>query len=610
MPDIDFSRPLTDMQRKQLIMRAESINVNTLAGYVLAGQIDLDRDLPNLSAERRNVILKMRENQPNPAEQRQWRDIEALLPTLNTEQSVEQLQMLLRMLENYIRSWETERPNQNHVDDANQYYIRTEDAIRQKVAALEDADWQTIDFFSLDSLTEHLTKYPQTSHQQEIDDALWQLTDKESVAALKNYLTLLPNGCHQEEAQVVLKEVIGWQQAKDSGDIFAVDSYIHANPSSPFMQQAELLRLTLKQEEIKNMREDPNRYEVERLKTLLTDGIISENELYNAKVITPSVFETLMATDIRNDLPDIRKAIADSKPDCQEGYTDVFFFGVPSTGKTCVLMGLSRSQALRINLAHGGGDYAAALQQYTDAGITVPRTPGTFVTTLAATVSSQQRTDAFHKINLVEMSGEEFAFSIANNENHVFTFEDMGSGATELLKNNNRKVFFLVIDPTANVVRINRERITGYDEMTGKPIVELEWCVVNQRTILQKMVNLLENPANAEIMKKVDAIHIIITKSDMLGGPVEREERAFKIFQEKYRNDILEPLVELCQEYNINAPSKYHPKLYTFSLGTFYVGGIYEYDQTDSNRLVKAIRNSTEAIKKASLWERIKDTVN
>lgn len=239
MPDIDFSRPLTDMQRKQLIMRAESINVNTLAGYVLAGQIDLDRDLPNLSAERRNVILKMRENQPNPAEQRQWRDIEALLPTLNTEQSVEQLQMLLRMLENYIRSWETERPNQNHVDDANQYYIRTEDAIRQKVAALEDADWQTIDFFSLDSLTEHLTKYPQTSHQQEIDDALWQLTDKESVAAVKNYLTLLPNGCHQEEAQVVLKEVIGWQQAKDSGDIFAVDSYIHANPSSPFMQQGK-----------------------------------------------------------------------------------------------------------------------------------------------------------------------------------------------------------------------------------------------------------------------------------------------------------------------------------------------------------------------------------
>ena len=127
MPDIDFSRPLTDMQRKQLIMRAESINVNTLAGYVLAGQIDLDRDLPNLSAERRNVIVKMRASQPNPAEQRQWRDIEALLPTLNGQNSIEQLQMLLHMLESYIRRWEAERPNHNHVDDANQYYIRTED---------------------------------------------------------------------------------------------------------------------------------------------------------------------------------------------------------------------------------------------------------------------------------------------------------------------------------------------------------------------------------------------------------------------------------------------------------------------------------------------------
>lgn len=605
------------MQRKQLITRAESINVNTLAGYVLAGQIDLDRDLPKLSTERRNVIITMRQNQPNPAEQRQWRDIQALLPLLNTPitdpndpAATEQLQQLLRQLENYIRRWEAERPNQNHVDEANQYYIRTEDAIRAHQEAVEEADWQTIDFLSRASLTEYLQKYPQTTHKQDIDDSLWQLTDQEDVNDVKEYLRLLPDGAHQQEAHNILTEVTGWQQVKDTNDVFAVNDYIRDHPHSSFIQQAELLRLSLKQSEIKTMREDPNRYEVDRLKKLLTDKIISENELYNAKVITPSVFETLMTTDILNDLPDIRKAIASSKPDCQEGYTDVFFFGVPSTGKTCVLMGLSRSQALRINLAHGGGDYAAALQQYTDAGITVPRTPGTFVTTLAATVTSQQRTNAFHKINLVEMSGEEFAFSIANNEQHVFTFEDMGSGATNLLKNNNRKVFFLIIDPTANVVRINREHITSYDEMTGKPIVELEWCVVNQRTILQKMVNLLENPSNAEIMKKVDAIHIIVTKSDTLGGPVEREERAFKIFEEKYRSDILEPLVELCQEYNINAPTHFHPKLYTFSLGTFYVGGIYEYDQTDSNRLVKAIRNSTEAVKKSGFWDKLKDKVN
>ena len=273
-------------------------------------------------------------------------------------------------------------------------------------------------------------------------------------------------------------------------------------------------------------------------------------------------------------------------------------------------MGMSRSNSLHINLASGGGDYASALQQYTDVGVTVPRTPGTFVTTLEATISSRNDINSVHKINLVEMSGEEFAFGIANNPDHVFTFEEMGSGATQLLRNNNRKVFFLIIDPTANVVRINREIVDGYDEETGAPITHLEYCVVNQRTLIQKMVNLFETEGNRDIMKKVDSIHIIMTKSDTLGNPVEREEKALNIFNDKFGGDILEPLIDLCKECNINSNTNFSPKLYTFSLGTFYVGGLYEYEQTDSNRLVKAIKNSTRGAKKKTLWDKIKEVVN
>ena len=358
------------------------------------------------------------------------------------------------------------------------------------------------------------------------------------------------------------------------------------------------------------MRNNPNRYDVSRLMRLLNDGIATERELILAKVMTETILETLKNTDIGADLPNIRKAIDDSQAECKDGYTDVFFFGVPSTGKTCVLMGMSRSNSLHINLASGGGDYAATLQQYTDVGLTVPRTPGTFVTTLEGTISTRNEPGTVHKVNLVEMSGEEFAFGIASHPDHVFTFEDMGSGATQLLNNNNRKVFFLIIDPTANVVRINREITDGYDEETGEPIIHLEYCVVNQRTILQKMVNLLENPGNSDIMKKVDSIHIIMTKSDTLGDPIEREEKALKIFNDKIGGDILEPLIELCREYNINSNTQFCPKLYTFSLGTFYVGGLYEYDQTDSDRLVRAIKNSTQRTKKKTFWDKLKEVVN
>ena len=273
-------------------------------------------------------------------------------------------------------------------------------------------------------------------------------------------------------------------------------------------------------------------------------------------------------------------------------------------------MGLSRSNSLHINLASGGGDYAAALQQYTDVGVTVPRTPGTFVTTLDATISSIHEPEKVHKLNLVEMSGEEFAFGIANNPDKVYSFEDMGTGATALLKNDNRKVFFLIIDPTANVVRINREIIDGYDEEYGTPITRLEYCVVNQRTLIQKMVNIFQQEGNRDIMKKVDSIHIIMTKSDTLGNPVEREDKAINIFYDKFGGDILKPLKDLCKEYNINSNSNFSPKLYTFSLGTFYVGGLYEYEQTDSNRLVKAIKNSTQGTKTKTFWDKVKEILN
>lgn len=585
---------LTDLQRKQLISKINSININTALGYFQSGDITM-KDVPGISPDRKQYIEEQLNKMPNPMEQREWANLEPLLGNPSQE--------LLDSLTAYVRKWEGSRPANNHVDEAWQQY-------KMNAELIENADWGAVDPFSQTDLIGHLSKYPNTIHKIEIDDSVWGLVNKENVQEMQNYTTFFPRGLHTDEARALLNAIVEWNSVKNTNDVFTINDYVRNNPGTPFKQQAHIMIMGLKQEEIRLMKTCPNGYEVNRLIRLLNDNITSEQELINAKVMTATVLATLRDTNVNTDLPDIRKAIESSKAECLDGYTDVFFFGVPSTGKTCVLMGMSRSNSLNINLASGGGDYAAALQQYTDVGVTVPPTPGTFVTTLEATISSRANTVSVHKVNLVEMSGEEFAFGIANNPDHVFTFEDMGSGATELLRNNNRKVFFLIIDPTANVVRINREIVDGYDEETRTPIKHLEHCVVNQRTLIQKMVNLFQNKGNADIMKKVDSIHIIMTKSDTLGNAVEREEKAYKIFQEKFGGDILEPLIELCKEYTINTQTRFRPKLYTFSLGTFYVGGLYEYEQTDSNRLVKAIRNSTQGLKKKTWWDRLKETVN
>ena len=597
---------LTDLQRKKLIEGINSISINSIIKYIQIGDITLD-DVPHISAERKQYIIDQLNSMPNPVEQQEWQAIEMMLIQPSTE--------LVQKLSSYIARWDAGRPAGNHVELAKQKLPEIESQITLEAERAEQAEWDAVDPFSMTDLLGYLSKYPNTIHKSEIDDNLWNLVNQESVQDIQNYITMLPQGIHVREAQLILNAIVEWNNVKLTNDIFCVNDYIRNNPNTPFKNQAQVQLMGLKQQEIGMMRTNPNSYEVNRLLRLINDGIFSDHELINAKVMTETVLETLRNHDINADLPDIRQAIENSRAECKDGYTDVFFFGVPSTGKTCVLMGMSRSNSLHINLASGGGDYAAALQQYTDVGVTVPRTPGTFVTTLEATISSvSDQGGAVHKINLVEMSGEEFAFDIANNPDRIFTFEQMGSGATQLLKNDNRKVFFLIIDPTANVVRINREIVVqdGFDEDTGEPIThtDLQYCVVNQRTLIQKMVDLFTDPGNAEIMKKVDSIHIIMTKSDTLGNPVEREEKALNIFQQKFSGDILKPLIDLCEEYNINSRTNFHPNLYTFSLGTFYVGGLYEYEQTDSDRLVVAIKNSTQSVKKKSWWDRLKETVN
>lgn len=594
---------LNDLQKKQLIQREPTKSADYMLECIQKYENLSLKDFPNMESDKKDYIDKKLKSVPNPNEQKEWSNIVSMLGTPSQE--------LLNALNTYIRNWETSRPADNHVDDAWNEVSRVESALVQEQTQKEEADWNQVDTLSQTSLISYLKKYPKTVHKNEIDDSVWGLVDKENIPDIQNYLTIFPSGLHAREGKEILNAIVEWNNVKDTNDIFVINNYFRANPSSPFKQQMSILIAGLKQGEIAAMHNNPNNYEVSRLMKLLNDGIATERELIKANVITDNILKILRNPNINIDLPDIEKAIENSRAECSEGYTDVYFFGVPSTGKTCVLMGLSRAESLTIDTATGGGEYASALQEYTDAGVTVKRTPGTFVTTLDATICSPTNSNLSHKVNLVEMSGEEFAFQIAKNEDGVFSFEDMGTGATRLLMNGNKKVFFLIIDPTVDVIHIEREIVDGYDEETGKPIKRIEYAAANQRTIIQKMVDLFGKDENRDIMKNVDSIHIILTKADTLGNIIEREDKAYNLFKVKYSHDILKPkFLDLCKECNINSNTEFFPKLYTFSLGDFYVGGFYEYHPSDSNKLVTAIMNGTRPIRKKSLWGKIKDLVN
>ena len=76
--------------------------------------------------------------------------------------------------------------------------------------------------------------------------------------------------------------------------------------------------------------------------------------------------------------------------------------------------------------------------------------------------------------------------------------------------------------------------------------------------------------------------------------------------------DSLTVLKKICKEGNfaINAGSDYLPKLYTFSLGKFYLGGVYDYDPADSRKLLKVIRRITCGQRERNFLDKVKDVLN
>ena len=498
-------------------------------------------------------------------------------------------------------------PAKNHVAEAKNKISEIEAFRRAEAEERERKEWDSLDQFDISSLMSYLNKYPNTIHRSEIDNAVWGLvsTSPSPAKSINDYLAYFPTGNHSNEARIALQEYASWQTIKSNKDLMEVYDYIQDHGDSPFIGEANILLLELKEKEIAEMKRMASNYPADTLLQYLRDGIFSENELINKGVVTTDSLEILSNLDsVRDGLPNIVDEIQNCRRECAAGRTDVFLFGIPSTGKSCILMGLIGSSDIDVSYVKAGGPYAAALQQYLDAGFTIGQTPADFVATLEAEIPNGNQT---HFVNLVEMAGEDFAFKLAQNPDGQISFKDMGAGAPELLSNNNRKAFFLIVDPTARVVTFNR--IISSIDAEGNEQKRMIRSNVNQRITLKRMVDLFAQPENASIMEKVDSIHIIVTKADMCGNDVERDEKAFELFMTQYQS-IIRPLVNICEKYGINVATNGFPKLYTFSLGNFYVGGIYQYDETDANKLVNVIKGNVWGERKPSFLDKVRAIVN
>ena len=220
-----------------------------------------------------------------------------------------------------------------------------------------------------------------------------------------------------------------------------------------------------------------------------------------------------------------------------------------------------------------------ALAHYAKMGYVPGRTYFRFVTAINGQIhNTQKRKSMYGHFNLIVNSGEEYVHITENDK--TTALEGMGMGVTKILCNNNRKVFFFLIDPSCDSVVFPYQK--EYIDSDGSVCTQRHRKVFSQGIIHQKFLSLLSLPENESIMKKVDAIHFIVTKADLLGNRNERAKYAEDLVKSHYISVYSTIRYYCMRTKRINKASNFEPRIFPFSLGKFYIGGVYELDETDT----------------------------
>jgi hypothetical protein len=351
--------------------------------------------------------------------------------------------------------------------------------------------------------------------------------------------------------------------------------------------------------EINIMKSNPAAYDRDKMLVLVRKNIIPKEKLIELGLITNESYEkSQKAQDFLENNPIGDIEFVDSAELETDDITDVYLFGVPSTGKTCVLMGLLGSEKFLWNNAIAAGEYGDILERYRYNMILPTGTLGEQFFCIHGSVEDKKGKK--HLINMIELAGEQFLDKIAMNPDKELSLRDMATVAAPAFQNGHRKIIFIVIDPTVETIKY-----TPKEKLPDGTTIEKEPIDVKQENITQKIISILANDKNKNIMKQVDALHFIATKYDV----IESMDKNILDCLQPYLKHI-KTAIEFCQpkKYQINEATNYRPQLYTFSLGKFYVGGTFKYNSTDSDKLMNVIAENTLAIRDVSFVEKMLDT--
>jgi len=256
-------------------------------------------------------------------------------------------------------------------------------------------------------------------------------------------------------------------------------------------------------QKLNSIKENINDFKPDELINELGEDIL--RELCNDLDIDYNVVVNYDEPDLKfNDIPQ-------KNEDIPLGYTDVFFWGIPSSGKTCALATILCTMKDKYTITSPSLEKKFGVT-YRDSLINIFKNQTAYLpaatqkdrTQYMPLLLKRRNEDDYRKISFFELSGEVFKYfhELENNSNIL---EDDDRGNVEkafetlnlLLSSNNQKIHFFFID-----YQYETKGIKDKHNLTQENYLNAAATYFRDREDIFK--------------KKTDAVYVVVTKSDQI----------------------------------------------------------------------------------------------
>lgn len=453
------------------------------------------------------------------------------------------------------------------------------------------------------------------------EDAWNKVRNSGDIRVLELFLTDFPGGRFEPQATrriETLTEERDWKDALSRNSLGAYAVYMEDHPEGQHIEEAKkrIHKLEHEEEEITedllaDMRLHPWNYPAHTMEQLLNGSDFSiegaagrdDDGLPPAERFLARGFRLRFEALVDNGIipPDFTKEEITS-PDFVmpqttdfDGFplnrTDVYFIGVPRSGKSTVLGGLFSTMyreghwehvpILNSNGQDPSNDYYWGLISAIESRKSPESTAQDTISYISMNVpvTDQRGRPGTAKLNFVELSGEaveSLAQSISTTASTTKVWDQLGASA--ILRNNNSKMLFFLLD--YNTIAGNR----GSRQL------------LSQERTLKTALQVLTHDGTGNdhsrgcTMSKVESVAVLLTKADLMGtdDEDERQQKAMEYLHTNF-SSFMNQLKSCCQTFNINSTSGYTPLVFTFSVGKYYVGNTLAFDSRDSLVLAQRI---------------------